>query len=188
MTTKTKTRVTLEEYLRIPEPDEAPYLELIDGEVIQKPMPSLSHATVVVEVITDLGGYLRQTGEGRLHTELRHAHRDDEWVFLPDISVTLTNRLPGPPAEVRGPVEVMPDFAIEVLSPDDQPGRVTQRIAHYMKSGVRLLWIIDPDNEQVTTWQPGRDPVLVTGGSLDAAPVLPRFSLDLEALFAALHR
>ncbi|MGH2632513.1 MAG: Uma2 family endonuclease, partial [Tepidiformaceae bacterium] len=144
----TKTRVSLAELLAMPECK--PYLELIDGEVVQKSMPSYSHGTIVGELMIELGTYLRRTGEARAIPEMRHLHREDEWVFLPDISVTLHSRLTTPPADLRGPIEILPDLAIEVLSPDDQPGRVSQKIAHYMGSGVRLLWVVDPEDERIT--------------------------------------
>lgn len=182
----TKTRVSLSEYLALKECK--PYLELIDGEVVQKSMPGLSHSTLVSELIMELGIYLRASGEARVETELRHIQRADEWVFMPDISVTLKSCISGTPAESHGLVEVLPDFAIEVLSPDDQPGRVSQRIAHYMGSGVRLLWVVDPEDERVTVWEPGKTPSdLAAPTVLSAAPVLPGFELDLAALFARLH-
>jgi len=182
----TKTRVSLADYLALKECK--PYLELIDGEVVQRSMPSYSHATIVTELVTELGIYLRTSPEARVTTEMRHLQRADEWVFLPDISVTLTARLSTPPAQLRGPIEVVPALAIEVLSPDDQPGRVSQKIAHYMASGVRLLWVIDPEDERITVWEPGKIPRdLAAPAVLSAAPVLAGFELDLAALFAHLH-
>ena len=182
----TKPRVSLAEYLAMEE--SKPYLELIDGDVVQKSMPGLKHSTMVVELITELRIYLRVSGEARVETELRHIERKAEWVFLPDISVTLKSRITGTPAETSGLVDVLPDFAIEVLSPDDQPGRITQRIAHYMGSGVSLLWVVDPEAERVTVWQPGQAPRdLAAPTILSAAPVLASFEVDLSALFARLH-
>src|SRR6185437_5132402 len=96
----TKPRVSLAKYLAMEE--SKPYLELIDGEVVQKSMPGLKHSTMVVELITELRIYLRASGEARVETELRHIERKDEWVFLPDISVTLKSRISGTPAESAG--------------------------------------------------------------------------------------
>ena len=182
----TKTRVSLAQYLAMEECK--PHLELIDGEVVQKSMPSYSHATLVSELVTELNNYVRRTHEARVTTEMRHLQRDDAWVFLPDIAVTLKTRLFASPSQLRGPVEVLPDLAVEVLSPDDQPGRLSQRIAHYMASGVRLLWVIDPETERVTVWEPGKTPRdLAAPAVLTAAPVLAGFDLDLAALFPRLH-
>jgi Uma2 family endonuclease len=183
----TKTRVSLAEFLAMPEA--APPLELIDGEVVQKAMPGPKHSKMVAELIYLLMSFLRERNDADVDTELRHVRRDEDWTFLPDISVTFRARR-GKPAGAMGndPVEVMPDFVIEVLSPDDQSGRTAQRISHYMDAGVRLLWLVDPDIERVSVWMPGalgRD--VAPPAKLSAAPVLEGFEVDLEALFARLH-
>jgi Uma2 family endonuclease len=184
----TKTRVSLSDFLAMPETK--PYKELIDGEIVEKAMPGAKHGELTSQLITSLGIYLRSTREAHLQNEVRHADRDHEWVFLPDISVTLKSRRPLPAALMPdGPVEILPDFAIEVLSPEDRPGRLAQRIAYYMRAGVTLLWVVDPEEEQVTIWERGAEPrVAVRSETIDAKPVLSDFTLDLGELFDTLHR
>lgn len=183
----TKTRLSLAEFLAMPEAE--PPLELIDGEVVQKAMPGPRHSKMVTELIYLLMSFLRDRNDIDVDTELRHLRRDEEWTFLPDISVTLRARR-GKSAGAMGnePIEVMPDFVIEVLSPDDQSGRTAQQISHYMDAGVRLLWLVDPDIERVSVWMPGapgRD--VAPPATLSAAPVLDGFEVDLRSLFARLH-
>ncbi len=109
------------------------------------------------------------------------------WVFIPDVSVTLRERLAGRFFKENKPVDVLPNFAIEVLSPDDRPGRVTRKIAHYMQSGVRLLWFIDPEEQEVTAWRPGETPESVSApGTITANPVLPDLSVELTDLFSVI--
>jgi len=182
-----KTRTSLAEYLALP--TTKPWLELMDGEVFEKPMVNRNHSRLTSRLIHWLIAHLDESGEGVVDTELRHGYLEEEWVFLPDISVTLKGRLPYPPADTpKGPFEVLPDFAIEVVSPDDLPGRLQRRIAHYMRSGVRLLWVVDPEAEKVTVWEPGATPMDYSAPAiLAAAPVLPDFELDLGRLFSYLH-
>lgn len=179
----TRTRSSLDEFLSLEETK--PYLEFIDGEVVAKAMPNKVHSQLVTRLIVALGKHIEANGaSASLDTELRHLFRDTGWVFLPDISVTMKQRLRRQPA--TDPVEVMPDFAIEVLSPDDRSGVVMRRVAHYMQSGVRLLWLIDPDEEQVTVWQPGESPQVVTPpATLSADAVLPGFEIDTARLFGS---
>ena len=62
------------------------------------------------------------------------------------------------------------------------------KIADYMRSGVRLLWVINSETERVTIWQPDEAPRLAAAGDiLTAEPVLAAFTLDLAALFEQLH-
>lgn len=178
----TRTRSSLDEFLSLEETK--PYLEFIDGEVVAKAMPNAAHAALTAEIIADLINYARVHTEWRVSNELRHLNRDDVWVFVPDVSVTSRVRLRAKGA--ANPVEVMPDFAIEVLSPDDRSGVVMRRVAHYMQAGVRLLWLIDPDEGQITVWQPGESPQVVTPpATLSADAVLPGFEVDTARLFAS---
>lgn len=184
----TKTRLTLEEFLCLPETE--PPSEYIDGEVIQKVAPNWYHSILTSELIVALGNYLKESGEGFVTNELRHVARSERRVYLPDINVTLKANLPtGRDQRRMGPVERWPDFAIEVLSPRDNPGRVLERADFYMRTGVSLLWFVDPDTEAVTIFRPGEAPRTERPPAvIDATPVLRDFQLDLADLFAALHQ
>lgn len=159
----------------------------MDGEVLQKAMVGKRHSRVVARLIHLLMQYAERTGASiDVDTELRHLRREDEWVFLPDVSVTRSARLADLDESSAAPVEVLPDFAIEVLSPDDRPGQVAQKIARYMQAGVPLLWVVDPDAQQVTAWTPAGSPETVgSDGILDASPVLDGFEVEASRLFEA---
>jgi Uma2 family endonuclease len=180
MTTRT---LTIEEFLALP--DTEPPSEFIRGEVIQKVAPSPKHAFLVLRIGKALLDYLDETREAVAFTEARHVSYEGDRVFLPDIHVTVADRVPrGPQAWTRGPLAVIPDFAVEVLSPDDRPGRVLDRITFYLQVGVKLIWIVDPDDETVTVYREGQPPTTVLPpAKLDAEPVLRAFSLDLGDLF-----
>jgi Uma2 family endonuclease len=178
-----KTRVSIDEFLAMPETE--PPSELIDGEVVQKPMPNDDHGQLTSWLIIEIGIYLRQLGRGFVVNEVRHADRREEWVYVPDIEVRLAPRTGGRGSSA--PVEGPPDMAIEVLSPGDRPGRLLERVSFYMRTGVALLWVVDPADEQVTVYRPGESPsTFGTSAVINAAPVLPEFELDLAALFAIL--
>ena len=162
-----------------------PYLELIDGEVVQKAMPSPKHSATVREVLFGLTGFLKSKGGARVDTELRFKNPEEGRVFLPDISVTLASRFP---RGNSGAIEVMPDFAIEVLSPDDRASRVAERVDFYLRVGTSLIWVIDPELENVSVYRRGEQAEFRKGdGSLTAEPVLPGFALDLAELFEAVR-
>ena len=183
----TKTRVSLEQFLAMPETE--PASELIDGEVIQKMSPTLYHGRLTSRLISLLDQYLQGTHEGSVVNEVRHVNRTEERIFLPDINVTLVGRLPkGPEAGQHGPISVQPDFALEVVSPGDGIGRVLEKADFYIRAGTRLLWLVDPDTETVTAYRPGQAPTVHRAPAvIDAQPVLRDFSLDVGALFAVLH-
>lgn len=186
----TKVALTLDEFLALPETE--PPSEYIDGEVVQKVSPSWYHASLVRELVRLVGNYLdANPAEGRVVTELRHAVRGAApRVYVPDIGVLRVRNVPRDRQQrSRGPVEVPPDFAIEVLSPGDYPGRVLEKADFYMRAGTELLWIVDPELESVTVYKPGEAPAVVRAPrALDAAPVLPGLTIELSKLFAVLRQ
>ncbi len=128
--------------------------------------------------------YVRQTREGQATISVTHADRLLDWVYLPDIEVTLAGHRE--PAGRAGPVERAPDFAIEVLSPINVETRNSLKVELYMRAGTRLLWVVNPENETITAYRPGEVTTVHRAGStIDAKPVLESFSLDVAALFDA---
>ncbi len=184
----TRTGITLEEFLAMPETE--PPSELVDGEVVPRVAPSWNHSDLVGFLYSRLAEHLRKTGAGRAGTEVRHVSRSEQRSYLPDVHVTLKERLPADPeAFRRGPVEVAPDFAIEVLSPDDRPMRVLDRLDFYRAAGVRLVWVVDPESRTVRVDGSEATPgVHRAPGTITAAPVLPGFEADLDELFASMSR
>jgi Uma2 family endonuclease len=183
----TKTRLTLDQFLALPETE--PPSEFACGEVIPKMAPNLAHGVLVAELASLLREYLRLTAEGVVTTETRHANRGEQRTYLPDLEVITASRLPaGRDNWFRGPIEIPPDFAIEILSPDDSTGRVLDKVDFYLRTGVQLVWLVDPELETITVYRPGQQPFTERApAALDATPVLRGFTLDLDPFFATLH-
>jgi Uma2 family endonuclease len=78
-----------------------------------------------------------------------------------------------------------PDLAVEVLSPDEGPAAVQDKVAEYLAAGVPLVWVCDPAREAVAVHRPGRPPrVLGPEDVLTGEDVLPGFRLPLAGLWA----
>jgi Uma2 family endonuclease len=180
----TKTRLTLGEYLAMPETK--PYKEFVRGELVEKMSPNRKHARLTTRLISWLDTALEESGAGVVFNELRHVSRELDRTYLPDISVFLasTGQVDQDWTE---PVSVAPDIAIEVLSPDDSAADALERADFLMKVGVRLLLIVDPERRLVFAYQPGEQTQLHHPPEMiSLAPVLPDFRLDLGRLFSVL--
>ena len=179
-------RMTLEQFLALPETE--PPSEFVCGRIMPKPMPTLAHGFLAAWLIRLIGAYLDAYPIGIVVTEARHANRDEDRAYLPDVGVILRANVPTSRAAImRGPLEMRPDLAIEILSPDDRPGRVADKLALYLRAGVPLTWIIDLDDRSLTAYRPGEpSSVHQAPEVIGAEPVLPGFSLDLGHLFAQL--
>ena len=78
-----------------------------------------------------------------------------------------------------------PDFVIELLSPTDDLSELQQKMLEYMQCGVRLGWLINPEDKQVEIYHGDRDKeILNNPESLSGDNILPELTLDLTEIFA----
>ncbi len=76
-----------------------------------------------------------------------------------------------------------PDFAVELRSANDSLRLLQQKMQEYLDCGVRLGWLIDPQNQQVEIYRLGQNvEVLKSPSSLSGEDVLPGFVLDLTGI------
>jgi Uma2 family endonuclease len=77
-----------------------------------------------------------------------------------------------------------PDFVVELLSPSDNLFVTQQKMQEYLASGIRLGWLINPQDQQVEIYRPGRPiEILQTPATVSGESVLPGFTLNLEWLW-----
>lgn len=73
-----------------------------------------------------------------------------------------------------------PDLAVEVLSPDDRPRYVLDKLGEYLGAGVRLVWVIDPGARVATVYRSLTDVRrLEEHEALDGEDVVPGFRCPL---------
>jgi Uma2 family endonuclease len=76
-----------------------------------------------------------------------------------------------------------PDFVVELRSASDSLTTTRNKMQEYIDNGVRLGWLIDPQNQRVEIYRQGRDiDILQSPTSLLGEDVLPGFVLDLERI------
>ncbi|MDP9363937.1 MAG: Uma2 family endonuclease [Chloroflexota bacterium] len=129
-----------------------------------------------------MGGAARSRPRLQLRNGLFLAHEPDT-VVAPDVAFVRAERLPSP-SERRGFSPVVPDLAVEVVSPSDRQAKVDEKVALYLAAGVPLLWVAYPRRRVVRVHRPGREPVeLGEGDVLDGEDVLPGFRLPVADVF-----
>jgi Uma2 family endonuclease len=76
---------------------------------------------------------------------------------------------------------ICPDFVIELRSRTDNLKPLQDKMQEYLKSGLRLGWLIDPKNQRVEIYRQGQAvEVLQSPTTLSGEDVLPGFVLDLK--------
>ncbi len=103
-------------------------------------------------------------------------------VRAPDVGFIAKQRLPDVLPE-SGYVPFAPDLAIEVISPNDDPEEVHQKVSEYLKYGTRMVWLFYPKAQSVGVYTPTSFQSIGRDGELDGGDVLPGFKLLLRDVF-----
>jgi len=180
--------ITLEEFLRMPEIDEHPYLEFIDGRIEAKVSPQGKHSSIETKLSAHLNAYAEARGLGGAFAELRctFAGRSmiPDVVFLCEDHIEVDER-----GEILDPTLCPPDIHVEIVSPDQSIRKCREKLEFSTANGCPLGWLIDPGRRTVDVYVPDRPAVrLPAGGVLKGSPVLPRYRLPLVKLFGWLER
>ncbi|MEM8715320.1 MAG: Uma2 family endonuclease [Cyanobacteria bacterium P01_G01_bin.4] len=97
----------------------------------------------------------------------------------PDAGWVLKSKFDALPDDVQdGFIPLVPDFVAELRSLSDPLKPLQVKMAEYMEVGVRLGWLIDPQNRSVTVYrQDGSTEQLTNPESVDGEGVLVGFKL-----------
>jgi Uma2 family endonuclease len=80
--------------------------------------------------------------------------------------------------------DVVPDLAVEVVSPSNSAAEIVEKLGDYFRAGVRLVWVVYPLQAEVHVWaSPEGSRVRRRADVLDGGDVLPGFRLPLGELF-----
>ena len=167
-------RMTPEQYLALPE--EKPYLEYVDGVVLQKPLPQEEHTELVAELIFRLKLWMKGAG-GRIGPEARAKLGDLPNYRLPDLSYWK--------AGIPRGEELPPTLAVEIRSKDQTLAELRRKCEFLRASGVEACWLVDPVTRTAEVFEGG-----ATARPTDvlSAACLPGFELSLADLFAVLDQ
>jgi Uma2 family endonuclease len=178
--------LTAEEFAALPPPADGSKQELVRGVVvIMAPPPNFGHGQCQATVCIVLGNYVRANRLGRITVEsgLRTEY-DPDSVRGPDVAFWSKERLPLDQTPEVYP-EVAADLCVEILSPSNTRTGMTEKIREYFTSGVRLVWVVDPEQRTVTIYrQPGDGKVLWDDATLTGEDVLPGFTCPVAEFFA----
>lgn len=158
--------------------------ELVRGELRMMIPPGFLHGRITIKLTGPILNHVEAHGLGTVvaaETGFLLA-RDPDTVRAPDIAFVRAARGPGPE---RGYFPGAPDLAVEVLSPDDRPGYVREKVAEWLEAGTGEVWVVDPRARTVTVHAPSSpDPrVLQETDTLEDRDVLPGFALAVREIF-----
>lgn len=146
MTAATVKSITLEEFLQLPETK--PASEFINGQINQKLMPQGEHSLLQVELCENINRITKPLKIAKAFPELRCVFGGA--AIVPDVSVFRWERIPRQPSgRIANRFEIHPDWAIEILSPEQKYKKVLANLLHCAEQGTELGWLLDPEDESI---------------------------------------
>lgn len=178
-------KLTLDEFLQLPETK--PASEFINGEIEQKPMPQGEHSALQGELVTTINQLAKGKKLAYALPELRCTFGDRS--IIPDIAVFEWSRIPRTEeGKIANKFEIPPDWIIEILSPEQSANKLIEKIVFCLNHGTKLAWLIDPDHESVTIWQPNQLPEVKLGDeSLTVLDIITEGNLVAKSVFEWLN-
>lgn len=184
MTTAAVKLITAAEFARMPEPPDGTKQELVRGAIVTMLPPGFRHGICQNKVAFLLTAHVLSTRCGRVTVETGVVtERNPDTVRGPDVAFWSVERLPLDQTPEAYP-DVAADLCVEVFSPSNTQQEMKEKVREYLQRGVRLVWIVDPEERTVTVYrQPGEGRLLWEDATLTGEDVLPGFQCRAVELF-----
>lgn len=172
--------LTLTAFLALPESDTA--YELIDGQAVPKMSPKFFHASVQKNLLFLLDPWSQ--GRGRVEPEwaITLKRNGKDWVPVPDLLYISYDRLAADWLEDTA-CPVPPELVIEIISPGQTFGEMTEKATDYLAAGVLRVWVLDAQARSITAFLPESLPKTYRGASAIADTLLPDLKLTPQQIF-----
>ncbi len=160
--------------------------EIVNGQRVEKPPMGNFQVWVASILVERLGYFARTNGLGRVVSEmLFKIHLSVGRKRRPDVAfVSFERWARDRKINIEDGWDVIPDLAIEVVSPSNSAEEVVGKIDEYFRAGVRGVWVIYPITRQIYVHEsPSMVRVLKITDELDGSELLPGFRLSLAELF-----
>jgi Uma2 family endonuclease len=179
----TKRLLSLEEFERLPEEDEF-IVELVRGRIVrERRPPGLQYGMIASQLLYPVASYVHEKGNGVALARTGFLlNEDPPTVRCPVMSfIAEDNLTEGIP---EGFPNFAPDLAVEIVTPSTTAETIQEKVLEYLEKGSRLVWVVVPRTRSITTYGSIRDVrLLLEGGILDGADVLPGFRLPVSEIF-----
>lgn len=165
---------------------EEPLYEVVGGQRVELPPMGAFPTQLASDIQFFLGRFVREHDLGRVNVEMLYRiDAENRLERRPDVAFVSYSRWPKDrPVPEDAAWDVIPDLAVEVVSPSDRAEDLMEKVGQYVEAGVGRVWVVYPRSRVVHRFE-GFDRVLVIprGGTIAEEPLLPGFRLDLNDLF-----
>ncbi|HYH64494.1 MAG TPA: Uma2 family endonuclease [Urbifossiella sp.] len=157
--------------------------ELDNGRLVIMPPPGDIHGRTQYKVGRYLDTHAEELGLGEGWVEVGIVlRRDPDRVVGADAAFVLKASQPVR-VTTEGWLETIPEIVVEIRSKNDTTPEVLAKRDEYFDAGVRVVWVLDPDDRTVVVHAPPAAPVVFATADTLTSPLLPGFAVPVALLF-----
>ncbi|MCS6861990.1 MAG: Uma2 family endonuclease [Abditibacteriales bacterium] len=172
---------TDEELLRIKHEGK---VELVNGELRLMTPAGMEQGKVSISLSARLYHHVHKHKLGEVYDAQTGFRPPQGDLRAPDVSFVRTERLPEGKTP-KGFGHFPPDLAVEVFAPDETEEAYNEKVREYLRWGVRLVWLVDPNTQTVIVYRPDGTRTALKGNQvLSGEEVVPGFKCRVRTLFA----
>ena len=159
--------------------------EVIDGKRVELPPMGVYEGLIANILGMELALFARDHQLGWAVVEilfrLPNAHQERR----PDVAfVSFRTWARNRPLPRGAAWPVVPELAVEVVSPTNTGDEIILKMQDYFRAGVQRVWVVWPSVRQVYVYESlTQVRILSIADQIDGAPVLPGFQLPVATLF-----
>src|SRR4051812_807819 len=176
----TERKWTVDEVLALPA--DGNRYEVVDGELLVTPSPTLRHQRLLGELYRRLAEYLRKNPVATVFFAPADYFLDDKSYVQPDLFV-VPGHFSSLPDEWRDLPAAL--LVVEILSPGSLRADRNVKRPRYQRAGIDEIWIVDPQWRTVERWRSDDDAGESIGAVLEwhLAGASEAFRLDVAEYF-----
>jgi Uma2 family endonuclease len=161
-------------------------LELVEGVICEMSPAGGEHGEVAMEIGSLIRNFVKAHNLGRVTaaetgTIIAQAPDGKNTVRGPDVGFISRERAPQPLADKFVPI--VPDLAVEVVSPWDRADDIEAKVQDYLLHGVQLVWVVYPSSKTIIMHTTETIRRLNAADTLDGGTVLPGFTVTVGEIF-----
>ena len=183
---RTGARLSVEEFMELPDTFDKRKMELDEGELYIMPRPRTGHQFLQGELIWHFKGFLNGFDDPPadvLHDVIVALSLESRILYSPDLVIILQG---GRATVTDRMVEGVPDIVVEILSSDRRRDLVRKRQV-YAEAGVPEYWIFDPRADSATLLELRNgeyvERAVLTADDTLTTPLLPGLAIPLADVF-----
>jgi Uma2 family endonuclease len=178
-------RLTLEEFLALPEGDIT--YEFVNGEAVPKykddeMSPKFFHSTVQKSLLILLDRCFHDQGRVEVEWAVKLTRNNQDWMPIPDLTYVSHNRLAANWLQDEA-CPVAPELVIEIISPGQTFGEMTEKATDYLKAGVSRVWVVDTKARTITVFASSSLPITYRDHQVITDDLLSELDITPNAIF-----